>query len=631
MKKRIFSLLLAFCLVAGLLPTAASADDSTPNPTPISVTVNNCTNGTATVEEPERWYDGPNRFSVMSKLPCVVMVEHNDGSVERLYCGEIDADTGHYRFLVNAADGDTVSIAVKGDVDLDGIVTNVDLEYRYDAQGNHWASYILYTLNANGERTSDRSPTNDWGSDYGDVAKLSAYVSAPERNTLNTLQLYAADSNNDGKVDSRDVDYLKNYLLSSDTDVSWDIRYNCYTITFDTGDGGSDVANQKVLAEETASEPTAPTKAGYSFDGWYNGATAFDFANTPVTENITLTAKWTPKTFTVTLDSNGGAINSGNVTSYTYGQSVTLPIDVTKTGYMFTGWYDNEACTGNPITAISATDIGDKTFYAAWAAIPVIPTYPPTVEPNEDGTVTVSPTNPAEDETVTVTATPEEGYAVDEVIVTDKDGNPVEVTDNGDGTYSFTQPAGNVTIKVVFKDATVVPFADVPADEYYYNAVQWAVRNGITNGTSETTFSPNAPCTRAQVVTFLWRAAGCPTINGSEMPFTDVEEGSYYETAVQWAVENGITNGTSETTFSPDAACSRAQFATLLWRSQGMPDADTANPFTDVAEDAYYTDAVLWVAENGITEGTSATTFSPDDDCTRAQTVTFLYRCLSGK
>ena len=260
-----------------------------------------------------------------------------------------------------------------------------------------------------------------------------------------------------------------------------------------------------------------------------------------------------------------------------------------------------------------------------------IPTYPPTVEQPKDGTVTVSPANPALGSKVTVTVTPDTDYAVDQVIVTDKNGNPVEVKDNGYATYSFTQPQGNVTINVLFKDVTVVPFVDVPADAYYYNAVQWAVRNGITNGTSETTFSPNEPCTRAQVVTFLWRAAGCPTINAGEMPFTDVEEDSYYETAVLWAVENGITNGTSETTFSPDAACSRAQFATLLWRSQGMPDADTANPFTDVAEDAYYTDAVLWVAENGITEGTSETTFSPDEDCTRAQTVTFLYRCLSGK
>ena len=260
-----------------------------------------------------------------------------------------------------------------------------------------------------------------------------------------------------------------------------------------------------------------------------------------------------------------------------------------------------------------------------------IPTYPPTVEQPKDGTVTVSPANPALGSKVTVTVTPDTDYAVDQVIVTDKNGNPVEVKDNGDATYSFTQPQGNVTINVLFKDVTVVPFVDVPADAYYYNAVQWAVRNGITNGTSETTFSPNAPCTRGQVVTFLWRAAGCPTPNGSEMPFTDVVKGSYYETAVLWAVENGITNGTSETTFSPNAPCTRAQTVTFLWRSQGKPAAGTANPFTDVAKDTYYTDAVLWAVENGITEGTSETTFSPDEDCTRAQTVTFLYRCLSGK
>ena len=177
----------------------------------------------------------------------------------------------------------------------------------------------------------------------------------------------------------------------------------------------------------------------------------------------------------------------------------------------------------------------------------------------------------------------------------------------------------------------VNPFVDVTSDRYYYNAVLWAVNNGITRGTTATTFSPDAPCTRAQTVTFLWRAAGCPTPNGSEMPFTDVVKGSYYETAVLWAVENGITNGTSETTFSPNAPCTRAQTVTFLWRSQGKPAAGTANPFTDVAKDTYYTDAVLWAVENGITEGTSETTFSPDEDCTRAQTVTFLYRCLSGK
>ena len=350
------------------------------------------------------------------------------------------------------------------------------------------------------------------------------------------------------------------------------------------------------------------------------------------------------------LDESNSKVTVAVITDITLGtdkESVALPAAIC--GYPIVAISDkslltkisSHTCTGGQATCVAKATCGicgeaygelaDHTFSGNTCTVCGYTLYPPTVEDAEDGTVTVSPTNPAEGETVTVTATPDEGYAVDKVIVTDKDGNPVEVTDNGDGTYSFTQPAADVTVKVVFKDTTVVPFSDVPADAYYYNAVQWAVRNGITNGTSETTFSPNEPCTRAQVVTFLWRAAGCPTINAGEMPFTDVEEDSYYETAVLWAVENGITNGTSETTFSPDAACSRAQFATLLWRSQGMPDADTANPFTDVAEDAYYTDAVLWVEENGITEGTSETTFSPDEDCTRAQTVTFLYRCLSGK
>ena len=175
---------------------------------------------------------------------------------------------------------------------------------------------------------------------------------------------------------------------------------------------------------------------------------------------------------------------------------------------------------------------------------------------------------------------------------------------------------------------TGISFVDVTANDYYFDAVQWAVNNGITNGTSDTTFSPDAPCTRAQAVAFLWRAAGCLSPKSSATPFKDVVKGSYYETAVLWAVENGITNGTSATTFSPEDICSRAQIATFLWRSQGMPDAGKTNPFTDVPSGEYYYNAVLWAVVNGITKGTSATTFSPNDDCTRAQIVTFLYRCL---
>ena len=169
-------------------------------------------------------------------------------------------------------------------------------------------------------------------------------------------------------------------------------------------------------------------------------------------------------------------------------------------------------------------------------------------------------------------------------------------------------------------------FVDVFPGDYYYDAVLWAAKNGITGGVDDTHFAPNAICTRAQVVTFLWRAAGSPAPKSSMIPFTDVPAGSYYEQAVLWAVENGITKGTSDTMFSPDATCSRAQIVTFLWRSQGVPAAGAVNPFTDVAADAYYNSAVLWAVTNGITDGTSATTFSPAANCTRAQIVTFLYR-----
>ena len=190
---------------------------------------------------------------------------------------------------------------------------------------------------------------------------------------------------------------------------------------------------------------------------------------------------------------------------------------------------------------------------------------------------------------------------------------------------------GNITVYAGWQQAAESPFTDVPKGSYYEEAVNWAVAQGITAGTTATTFSPNNPCTRAQAVTFLWRAAGCPAPESSVMPFTDVAEGSYYHDAVLWAVENGITKGTSDTAFSPNATCTRAQIVTFLWRSQKSPASDSVNPFTDVAADAYYADAVLWAAENGVTSGTTATTFSPSDNCTRAQIVTFLFRCLGGE
>ena len=247
-------------------------------------------------------------------------------------------------------------------------------------------------------------------------------------------------------------------------------------------------------------------------------------------------------------------------------------------------------------------------------------------EQPEHGTISVSPSSASEGKTVTITVTPDEGYGVESVTVTGKNGKNIPVTALGNNKYSFTMPGTAVAIEAELAPLSgVITFTDVPANAYYADAVSWAVLNGVTKGTSETTFSPNASCTRAQAVTFLWRAAGSPAPEFSTMPFTDVAADAYYHDAVLWAVEQGVTKGTSDTTFSPNATCTRAQIVTFLWRSQASPAAGAVNPFTDVAGNAYYAEAVKWAVMEGVTSGTTATTFSPNDNCTRAQIVTFLW------
>ena len=250
-----------------------------------------------------------------------------------------------------------------------------------------------------------------------------------------------------------------------------------------------------------------------------------------------------------------------------------------------------------------------------------------------NGSVTVSPKSASKGDIVTVTVRPDTGYSLDTLTVTDQNGTELKLTDKGDGRYTFKMPGSKVTVKATFmEDNSMLNFfVDVPADAYYHDAVLWAAENGITGGVDDTHFAPNASCTRAQAVTFLWRVAGSPVPKTTAMPFADVKAGSYYYDAVLWAIGQGITKGTSDTTFSPNATCTRAQIVTFLWRSQKSPAADGVNPFTDVAADAYYNTAVLWAAENGITGGTTATTFSPNVSCTRAQIVTFLFRCLGGE
>ena len=265
------------------------------------------------------------------------------------------------------------------------------------------------------------------------------------------------------------------------------------------------------------------------------------------------------------------------------------------------------------------------------------PRYAVTVpDKTENGSLSVTPKNAKKGSDVTVTATPDKGYEVDDIVAKDAKGNKLTLKDNGDGTYTFTMPASKVTVTAAFAekkaDEPVAPeklFADVSADDYYYEAVKWASENGVTGGIGENLFGANLPCTRAQIVTFLWRAAGSPEPKGMS-GFVDVSADAYYAKAVAWAVEQGIVSGTSATTFNPDAVCTRAQSVAFLYRAFGEK-VNKAAGFSDVSADAYYADAVAWAVENGVASGIGGGLFAPDQDCARGQIVAFLYRAYQNK
>lgn len=258
------------------------------------------------------------------------------------------------------------------------------------------------------------------------------------------------------------------------------------------------------------------------------------------------------------------------------------------------------------------------------------PTYSVTVDKTENGSVTASPKSASKGDTVTVTVKPDSGYVLETLTVTDKNGNELTLKDKGNGKYTFTMPAGKVEVKATFmEDNSMLNFFyDVPNNAYFYEAVKWAVKNGITTGVGNDLFAPEQPCTRAQIVTFLWRAAGSPEPKGAASGMTDVVSGSYYEKAVAWAIENGITTGTTTSTFSPDATCTRAQAVTFLARALKAKAASAAE-FSDVPTGSYFADAVAWAAANGVTEGIGGGLFGSDNDCTRGQIVTFLYRAYN--
>ena len=347
--------------------------------------------------------------------------------------------------------------------------------------------------------------------------------------------------------------------------------------------------------------------------------------------------------YVVTVNGSSYDAQNSGAGSYAAGSVVTVRAG-SRSGYTFNGWTSGSNVVfddPNAEETIFTMPDGSVTVTANWSrdgGSPSSgrddsdPSYAVGIpDKMENGSVSVSPKNASQGDRVTVTAEPDEGYELDSLKVLDKNGKELALTDKGDGRFTFIMPAGRVEVKAAFtEEVKISPFRDVPTDAYYYEAVKWAQKKGITGGIGDGLFGPNQPCTRAQIVTFLWRAAGSPEPEGTAAGMTDVAAGSYYEKAVAWAIENGITTGTADGKFSPNAPCIRAQSMTFLFRAS-KASADGAPAFSDVAADAYYAEAVKWATDNGITNGTTSSTFSPGSGCTRAQIVTFLWRLYAEK
>ena len=418
-----------------------------------------------------------------------------------------------------------------------------------------------------------------------------------------------------------------------------------YTVT-GTADAGSEIIYGKTSQSATQSV-TADSDGRFTVSGTLNKEkntgilflSAKDSAGNESTQQMAMITRQTRYAVTV----NNSYADASGAGSYAAGSVVTVSAG-NRSGYTFNGWTTDSGVAFDDANAAETTFTmpeGSVTVTANWSRDGGSSSYGrddsdpsyavETPDKTENGSVSVSPKNASQGDRVTVTVKPDAGYELDSLKVFDKNGKELELTDKGDGKFTFIMPAGRVEVKAAFtEEVKISPFRDVPTDAYYYEAVKWAQKKGITGGIGDGLFGPNQPCTRAQIVTFLWRAAGSPEPEGTAAGMTDVAAGSYYEKAVAWAIENGITTGTADGRFAPDATCTRAQGMTFLFRAS-KASADGAPAFSDVAADAYYAEAVKWATDNGITNGTTSSTFSPGSGCTRAQIVTFLWRLYAEK
>lgn len=384
-----------------------------------------------------------------------------------------------------------------------------------------------------------------------------------------------------------------------------------YTVTASAGDITSNTLTITVTDSSKQVTGMSPATKCLSACG---GSVEFTITGKGLTDGITIKANDSIQATTTGTATKQKAILSFPANTDTQNEvvyTITNSLDSSFTSTVTVA----KACSGS--TSSGSTGSGDSSTCSVIVA------------DTKNGSVAASTKTAVQGDIITLTITPAAGYVLDTLTVTDMDGKEVKLTEQN-GKYTFTMPASDVMVYASFKavsaDKPVNPFADVPSGVYYEDAVIWAVSKGITSGTTATTFSPNASCTRGQMVTFLWRAAGSPKVAGTN-PFSDVSADAYYYDAVLWAVKDGITSGTSATAFAPDATVTRGQTVTFLYRAAGSPAASGFS-FSDVSSDAYYANAVAWAVQQNITSGTGNGLFSPDADCIRAQIVTFLYRFM---
>ena len=407
------------------------------------------------------------------------------------------------------------------------------------------------------------------------------------------------------------------------------------SVTNGTADHNTNVAPGTKV---TLTANTAPS--GQEFDNWVGNVTvASDNTFNMPSHNVTVAATYKPKAHAhdtglqawTSLNAsehyrNCSAGDDPQFAVHTWQWVVDTHATSTTAGSKHEECPDCHARRSEN-TVIPATGGGSSSGGGGGGGGSYTPSYTVSVDKTENGTITVSPKSASKGDTVTITVKPDKGYELEMLKALDKDGDALKLTEKN-GKYTFTMPSGKVTIKGSFvEEAPVQIFKDVPVDAYYYEAVKWAAEKGITGGVGNGLFAPNQPCTRAQIVTFLWRAAGSPAPKNMSS-FADVPADAFYAKAVAWAVENGITGGTGDGKFSPDATCTRAQSVTFLYRAAGSPKVSSSAEFGDVATNAYYADAVAWAAKNGITGGIGGGLFGSGNDCTRAQIVTFLYRSV---